>query len=221
MRLPSYCERTADGLWAEPLNAITNASFLAAAWLAWRCWRAHPAASWRHQPDVGALILLVAVIGIGSLLWHTVARPWAFWLDALPILVFIHLFLLSFLRRLMRLSWPAILGVFVVYELVTLGLMGLAPPGALNDSVGYLPVVLFLWLMAWGLRLGDHPLWRSYVALGLLFAVSLGFRILDPALCKVLPVGTHFLWHLLNGWLLYLLLAGLIRHGIRPGGARP
>ena len=218
MDLPSYCERASDGLLAEPLNAVTNAAFLAAAWLAWRRWRALPGASWRHQADVGLLIALVAVIGVGSLLWHTVARPWAFWLDALPIVFFIHVFLFSFLRRLVRLSWPAIVAVFAVYEALTLGVLHVAPAGALNDSAGYLPVVLFLWLMGAGLRLRNHPLWRHYLGFGALFAVSLGFRIVDPLLCERVSVGTHFLWHLLNGWLLYLLMAGLIRHGIPERG---
>jgi hypothetical protein len=32
--MDAYCERTAPGLLAEPLNAITNTSFLIAAWAA-------------------------------------------------------------------------------------------------------------------------------------------------------------------------------------------
>jgi hypothetical protein len=35
----NYCERTGAGFWAEPLNAISNASFLVAAALAFRLWR--------------------------------------------------------------------------------------------------------------------------------------------------------------------------------------
>jgi hypothetical protein len=30
-----YCERLGPGLWAEPLNAVTNVAFFVAAWLAW------------------------------------------------------------------------------------------------------------------------------------------------------------------------------------------
>jgi hypothetical protein len=33
--MDAYCERTAPGLLNEPLNAITNASFLIAAWAAY------------------------------------------------------------------------------------------------------------------------------------------------------------------------------------------
>jgi hypothetical protein len=42
-------------------------------------------------------------------------------------------------------------------------------------------------------------------------AVSLTFRSIDMTVCDALPLGTHFLWHSLNGLALYLLLgAGLI-----------
>jgi hypothetical protein len=221
MHLPSYCERGADGLWAEPLNALTNIAFLAAAWLAWRHWRTRPAHGWGRQPDLGALILLVVVIGIGSLLWHTVARPWAYWLDALPIVFFIHLFLLSILRRIAALSWPRVLAVIAAYDGMTLAILAALPAGALNDSAGYLPVVLFMLLLTAWLRVGHHPLWRVLALASGLFVISLLLRIIDPAICDVLPVGTHFLWHVINGVLLYLLLRGLTDHVIPTGGRTP
>ena len=52
---------------------------------------------------------------------------------------------------------------------------------------------------------------------GGVFALSLGFRTLDAPLCGTLPLGTHFLWHLLNGLMLWLLLRALILHGRVPG----
>jgi hypothetical protein len=48
-----------------------------------------------------------------------------------------------------------------------------------------------------------------FVALGL-FAVSLTFRTLDNAVCDTLPLGTHFLWHVLNGCVLYLTTRGYL-----------
>jgi hypothetical protein len=214
MRLPEYCERGTEGLWAEPLNALTNAAFLMAAWLAWRTWRSHPDASWKGQPDIGALILLVAVIGIGSLLWHTVATPWAYLLDAGPIVIFIHVFFASFLWRIAGLSWPGLVAGLALYQAATFATLRAFPAGALNESVGYFPVLLFLLLMAGWLYLRDHALWKRFLACSGLFALSLGFRIADLLYCTSLPMGTHFLWHLNNGALLYLLLQGLIQHGM-------
>jgi hypothetical protein len=43
--------------------------------------------------------------------------------------------------------------------------------------------------------------------------VSLVFRSIDMAVCDAMPLGTHFLWHSLNGLALYLLL--------RAAAARP
>jgi hypothetical protein len=47
-------------------------------------------------------------------------------------------------------------------------------------------------------------------------AVSLVFRSIDMAVCDAVPLGTHFLWHSLNGLALYLLLraAAAARPGI-------
>ncbi len=39
-----------------------------------------------------------------------------------------------------------------------------------------------------------------------IFLVSLAFRTVDVASCGSLPLGTHFLWHVLNAVVLYRLL---------------
>jgi hypothetical protein len=35
-------------------------------------------------------------------------------------------------------------------------------------------------------------------------------RSIDGAVCAYVPMGTHFLWHLLNGIVLYLSMRALI-----------
>jgi len=50
---------------------------------------------------------------------------------------------------------------------------------------------------------------RAFLAGAL--AVSLFFRTIDNAVCDMLPIGTHFLWHLTNGAVLYLAARALIR----------
>ncbi|SDN16912.1 Ceramidase [Methylobacterium phyllostachyos] len=81
----AYCERTGPDFWAEPVNALSNAGFLlAAAAAARRGSRADP-------PDRAALALagLIAVVGIGSFLFHTLAVTWAMLADVIPIAVFV------------------------------------------------------------------------------------------------------------------------------------
>jgi hypothetical protein len=42
------------------------------------------------------------------------------------------------------------------------------------------------------------------------FVTSLIFRVIDLDICGLLPVGTHFLWHILNAVVIYLVLCGAI-----------
>jgi hypothetical protein len=45
-----------------------------------------------------------------------------------------------------------------------------------------------------------------------LLAVSIFFRTIDAAACPAFPIGTHFLWHLLNGAILGWMILVLVRH---------
>lgn len=42
------------------------------------------------------------------------------------------------------------------------------------------------------------------------FLASLTFRSIDDAICSHVAIGTHFLWHILNGVVLYLSMRALI-----------
>ena len=41
--------------------------------------------------------------------------------------------------------------------------------------------------------------------------VSLFFRTIDAAVCGAFPTGTHFLWHLMNGAMLWWMIRVLVR----------
>ncbi len=212
MQIDAYCERTSFEFWAEPVNAITNASFLIAAiaggLTARRIGRLEP----------GAIILtgLILAIGIGSFLFHTVATRWAAIADVLPIQLFIVSYVVLAMRRFFALPWwGAIAAGFVFIPLQFVLVRGLREllDGAVGASVGYFPAALVLAATALVLILRRHTAgWPLALATGL-FAVSLTFRSLDGPLCDVFPLGTHFLWHILNGILLGWLLLTMVRHG--------
>ena len=205
-----YCERLGPGFWAEPLNAFTNLAFLVAAGVAWR----QAVARGRLDLETGLLIGLVAAIGVGSFLFHTVATVWAAIADVVPIQLFIVAYLVLALRRLVGLGWPAslLLGIgFVPAAALATPALRTAAAGSLNGSEAYLPAFAALLTVAGYLAARGSAASRPLAGAAALLTVSLTFRTLDGRLCAVWPIGTHFAWHVLNGLLLWILLDAMIR----------
>jgi Ceramidase len=94
-----YCERIGPGLFAEPINALSNISFLIAAWAMWRLAKQQQT---QLPTELRLLIVLSVSIGIGSGLFHTFATGWANLLDVIPILLFQIWFLWLYTRRVMK-----------------------------------------------------------------------------------------------------------------------
>ena len=90
------------------------------------------------------------------------------------------------------------------------------PIYGLNGSVGYLPALgalvsfaalLWIWPQSQPKeRLRSRRVARGLGGAALVFVASLCFRTIDRDVCDTLPLGTHFLWHLLNAGVLWLLL---------------
>jgi hypothetical protein len=202
-----YCERTDPGFWSEPVNALTNAAFLLAAMLVWR--RAAGARDGR------LLAALIALIGLGSFLFHTLATVWAAWADQGAIALYIYVFLWLFLARIAGLPWWGALGGLVVFALASRALTAPFPPGSLNGSYVYFPALVALGLLAaYAWRRGHGGAARLAAAAGA-FVVSIAFRSLDQGVCESWPLGTHFLWHCLNAVVLYLTATALAEPAAR------
>ena len=203
-----YCERTGAGLWSEPVNALTNlACVLAAALLLRRMDTRTPA-------DVRALAWLLALIGAGSLVFHTVAQRWASVLDIAFIAIFVVVFIQRALVRLHGLrsgtAMVATVGVIILSAAIAVTVR--IP--ALNGSELYLGPWLALIVLAVTCPHRQAARWLRATAA--LFAVSLVFRSADLALCEVFPLGTHFGWHLNNALVLWCALRGLMCAAPRP-----
>ncbi|WP_029060178.1 ceramidase domain-containing protein [Stappia stellulata] len=201
----AYCERVGPDFWAEPLNALTNAAFLVAAFWALRHWRRQP----YGDGAALALIVVVALVGIGSFLFHTLATRWAGLADVIPIAVFIHLYFFFAMRRILSVRlWlaAALTGGFFIAGLA----LGPQLGRLLGSSGGYAPAALAIFavaLAAWRSPALAAPL----AGVGMLFLISLAFRTGDMLVCPSFPSGTHFVWHCLNAAVLYLLIRILMR----------
>lgn len=198
-QVDNYCERLAPGLLAEPLNAVTNLAFVLAALWVWP----------RIRDDrlAVALTLTLAGIGVASGLFHTFATRWSGLADVLSILIFILLYLYGATTRFFRApAWAGGAAVLLFFPYAAIASWGLtALLGPINGSQPYVAVALLIFAYAAILR---HP--GLFLGASLL-CLSILARSLDQALCPGWPIGTHFLWHVLNAIMLAHMIMVLHR----------
>lgn len=200
-----YCERTQIGLWDEPLNALSNAAFFIAAVAALVLARRHNALN----PQTATLIALLVTIGIGSSLFHTFANTWSKLTDVLPILLFQITFIIIYARSVIQLSKAKTAALVVLFFSSSI-LSGMFPYDWLNGSIGYAPALMFLigfGVYHWRVNKKEPAI---YLITAAVFGASLTFRSLDMAVCDALPIGVHYMWHILNGAVLYLTIRGVV-----------
>ena len=214
-QIDGYCERVGPEFWAEPLNAITNGSFILAALIA----LVVAARSGRLDDPVAYLIGLTFVVGTGSFLFHTFATVWAAILDTTPILLFILSYFTIAMNRFAGFGWGRSILLTVAF-LVAMIAASAALRWLIGDLVGgtqsYFPALFAMFGIGLWLNARRHPAGLWLVAVSGIFAVSLTFRTLDKPLCDTVEIGTHWLWHVFNGVVLGTLLIALIRHGRKP-----
>ncbi len=205
--IDGYCERTDPSYWAEPLNAATNAAFLIAALVMWRRVRG------ANLPLATALCAILAAIGFGSYLFHTHATAWASVADTTPIGIFILTFLFAANRHFW--GWPVWLSAFGAAAFIPFTALLTPVFRALpffHISAFYWPVPLLIAATALGLMRRAPETARGLAIGAALLTFSLIFRSLDQLLCPVIPVGTHFIWHMLNGIMLAWMIEVYRRH---------
>lgn len=231
-----YCERTAPGFWNEPINAISNASFILAA--LWGAYEARKRGI--SNPVLWVLILLAAMIGTGSFLFHTYANRWSELADVGPIWTFVAIYILMAMRWLGGMKPGRVGAIFVgvaAVVVVAFLAMGEGDDTAteshthshthtdahahthshgsaldwLNGSEQYAPALLallFFSFLTWRRQHRyRHWVWGATLA----FVISLTFRTIDPLVCNGFPIGSHFVWHLMNGAMIAALIQLLIR----------
>lgn len=200
----AYCERTDFTYWSEPLNAVTNLAFIIAAIIMWRRSAGVPMAR--------MLCAILFVIGVGSYLFHTHATRWAALTDVGPIGIFIvtYLFLVNRDAVPMRWGWAALATAgFLPFVSILLPILNEIPFVRISNLYWTVPILLLLYA---GLLRRKTDITRGFVIGAALLSVSIIVRSLDEILCDLVPIGTHFLWHALNGVMLGWMIHVYARH---------
>ncbi len=198
MNLDFYCERLGTEFWSEPINALTNLSFIIAG-----IW------GLSKKPKSFPLYLswLSLTIGIGSFLFHTFATKLTQLADLIPIFLFTLVFVFYTFLNILDFAKKIAVVLSGIFVLVMVFIEILVPKSILGGSLLYAPALVTLVAVAVLTSSRNKQLSKLYASVGIVFVISLVFRTLDLQICDVFPLGTHFLWHLLNG-----LAVGLMIH---------
>lgn len=196
--LDFYCERTSLGFWSEPINAISNAGFIFAGVLG--------LLKFRQIKNIWLLTfsLLAILTGIGSFLFHTHANRWSHLTDIIPIGIFMSTFVAFVARRLFTQNIFKTTLLSFLFILLSIVIEAYQPHHLLNGSLGYTHALLLLIILT--LKVPNDPLRKMFLHATFTFIMSLIFRTIDNSICHIFSVGTHYLWHLLNAKLIYIIL---------------
>jgi len=176
----------------EPLNTLSSCLFLALA-IYWFV----KLIKERNHRFLLICTLVLFTGSVGGTLYHGLRRYHIFlFMDYMPIMILCLMAGVYFLSRVMT-RWYYSLGVVILYFLLITALRSsfAAANRHLFININYSmlalmvlgPTLLLLTRINW-----QEAKWVGYALASFLIAIT--FRIVDPL--RLLPTGTHFLWHI-------------------------
>lgn len=202
--ITEYCERVGNEFYSEPFNALSNIAFFVSVFFIYKLFKNHAIKSFGYW----FLFALLVLGGIGSLSWHSFRNPLTLFLDAVPIFIFFLTFVYLLLVRLTQsrsIALVLLVGFFMIQVLASY-----AFPTFLNGSIRhFVNGIAFLGIVVWLYKKYDN-LNRHLLVAFLLYILAIIFRSIDNSVCSIIPVGTHFMWHILNATAAYFAIRGLI-----------
>src|SRR6266487_1692364 len=114
------------------------------------------------------------------------------------------------------LFWAKLIALILFFA-ATFWLEAAVPSAVLWGGALYVPALAVMIAIGVALYRGQPAAGGAMFAATGVFLLSLTARSLDAPLCGRFPLGTHFLWHLLNAILLYLLVRVAILYTHRGG----
>lgn len=189
-----YCERgISHAFLAEPINAFTNLAYLVAGFLGYQLLKK------KKIKDKQLLVLpwMLSIVGLGSFIYHTERNSVTLLFDALPIYIFILYALFLILKQLFQSKFKSFV-VLLIFVTVEIALSIYIPKEFLNGSVFHITSIIFISLISiFAIRKYGKVVLKPLISIICLYAAAIVFRSVDIAICPFIPIGTHFLWHIL------------------------
>ena len=206
-----YCERNNLTLLAEPLNLFTNILFLFFSILLF----------FDNTIKDKNFSFILFGIGIGSMLYHSIATTFTALVDIAFIILFIFYYLVILYNKLyIKKNYAYILSVIFIVFCYAFGYVFYN--SFLGSSAFYFPILLHLILLLfYFIYEKKYFYFKKFIFIPLLFLISLYLRTVDIKYCSAFSIGTHFFWHILNSIVLYLLIKFIHLIPNRPSPKKP
>ena len=149
---------------------------------------------------------LTGTIGLGSFFFHTVPNHFTMWLDIAPIALFQVSFLWLASNKMLSMSRLVSAGIVVGVLGLSFALMPLHE--VMNGSLFYVPSLVAM--LAIGIMWAETGHSERYLLLGAAFCFLLAITARSIDWSVPWNFGTHFLWHVLNGVVVYMALRAWI-----------
>jgi hypothetical protein len=191
---PLYTETDMSRFIREPWNAATAFAFVLLAVV----WLFRMRGKYRQHPFLLTCLPILLAGGIGGTIYHAFRRwPLMLALDVVPILLLVVIGSIYLCIRLWPRHWPLVIACFPVAFLPFIGRLVFHVERHVAILIHYMLLSLII-LLPVSVTLvrtrfrHAHLVWLTLVC----FGFGLLFRYLDPLSRPVLPMGSHWLWHL-------------------------
>ena len=201
----NYCERQITDFWGEPVNALTNLIFVVLGLtLVFKT---------KTNKYCFYLSIQIIAIGIASFIFHTFANRLGAVLDISSIIVFGMTYIFAVNLCFLNASYFSsfLIATLLIPFSFAVSFLTMASFGELNGSSWYISFVILFLIYAFLLRKTCSDFSRVLFYSTPFFVISIIFRSIDQAFCNIIPVGTHFIWHIMNGILLSSLVWSFYR----------
>ena len=195
-----YCERTNEQIFNEPVNAISNIFFIIVSLSLIKILKKNQSNKIYYIQPV-----LIFFIGIGSFLFHLNPNIITLYSDVIPIFLFSLSFIFFFNRYVININYLNNALLFLLFFFLFLFITPKLNYEILNGSEFYFANYFFLTMYTIWLYLKKSDFFQLLLLGFIFFNLSILLRSLDNHICEYFSIGTHFLWHFLNAYLLKIL----------------
>ena len=195
-----YCERTNNQIFNEPINAISNIFFIIVSISLLKILK-------KNQVDKIYYVqpILIFFIGVGSFLFHLKPNLITMYSDIIPIFLFSLSFIFLFNRNVINISSVNSALLFILFFILLLFITPKLNYEILNGSEFYFANYFFLTMYSIWLYLKKSDSFQLLLLGFIFFNLSIFLRSIDNHICNYFSIGTHFLWHFFNAYLLKIL----------------